>query len=242
MTYILGYILVLALCAVRRASPDGNQPARTKPQNWKWNCPAATRRTERRGQARLPEIPGAQPIAVDAAAGRSVGEIEKQIGSRVVIERIVRNGEDVEPTARCEIAGRRRNPARGPDRGDHRRRDRCSVRRSTGEHLMRTISRRTRWTSSCRPVTCTAGHCRRSLIASATRRGVFLRSLTRQGREVPITPATRIYIGDIMTLVGASDDIKRHRSRKSGNASTRDRTDIAFLAIRSRGRPGWLVC
>ena len=35
-------------------------------------------------------------------------------------------------------------------------------------------------------------------------RGVFLRALTRHGQEVPITPATRIYVGDVMTLVGLS--------------------------------------
>ena len=39
----------------------------------------------------------ARAYHVAAAAGRTVGEIEQQIGQRVVVERIVRDGEDVEP-------------------------------------------------------------------------------------------------------------------------------------------------
>jgi len=35
-------------------------------------------------------------------------------------------------------------------------------------------------------------------------RGVFLRALTRMGREVPLSPDTRIYVGDVMTLVGST--------------------------------------
>src|SRR5258708_25526911 len=32
-------------------------------------------------------------------------------------------------------------------------------------------------------------------------RGVFLRGLTRMGREAPLSPDTRTYVGDVMTLV-----------------------------------------
>ena len=34
--------------------------------------------------------------------------------------------------------------------------------------------------------------------------GVFLRDLTRRGQEVPLTPMARVYLGDVMTLVGAT--------------------------------------
>jgi len=40
-------------------------------------------------------------------------------------------------------------------------------------------------------------------------RGVFLRSLTRMGREVPLSADTRIYVGDVMTLVGSTRNIER---------------------------------
>ncbi|MES1148591.1 MAG: transporter, partial [Bradyrhizobium guangdongense] len=54
--------------------------------------------------------------------------------------------------------------------------------------------------------------------------------LTRMGREVPLSPDTRVYVGDVMTLVGST----RHIERAAGNIGqilrTGDRTDIAFLA------------
>ena len=44
-------------------------------------------------------------------------------------------------------------------------------------------------------------------------RGVFLRSLTRMGREVPLSPETQFYVGDVMTLVGSTRNIDRAASK-----------------------------
>ena len=41
-------------------------------------------------------------------------------------------------------------------------------------------------------------------------RGVFLRDLTRRGaRGAALTPDTKLYVGDVMTLVGATHDVER---------------------------------
>ncbi len=61
-------------------------------------------------------------------------------------------------------------------------------------------------------------------------RGVFLRDLTRRGQEVPLTPETRIYVGDVMTLVGATHDVERAAAKVGQVLRYGDRTDIAFLA------------
>jgi putative transport protein len=61
-------------------------------------------------------------------------------------------------------------------------------------------------------------------------RGVFLRALTRLGQEVPITPGTRIYIGDVMTLVGFSSDLGRVIPKVGQPIRSNERTDIAFIA------------
>jgi putative transport protein len=61
-------------------------------------------------------------------------------------------------------------------------------------------------------------------------RGVFLRELTRRGQEVPVTPDTRIYVGDVMTLVGATHDAERAAAKVGQVLRYGDRTDIAFLA------------
>jgi putative transport protein len=62
-------------------------------------------------------------------------------------------------------------------------------------------------------------------------RGVFLRELTSRGQEVPITPGTRIYVGDVMTLAGLTHDLNRLVPYVGQPFRSSDRTDIAFLAI-----------
>jgi AspT/YidE/YbjL antiporter-like protein len=61
-------------------------------------------------------------------------------------------------------------------------------------------------------------------------RGVFLRDLTRMGQEVPLTPETRIYLGDIMTLVGATRDVERAAAKVGQVLRYGDKSDVAFLA------------
>jgi putative transport protein len=61
-------------------------------------------------------------------------------------------------------------------------------------------------------------------------RGVFLRDLTRRGQEVPLTPETRIYVGDVMTPVGATHDAERAAAKVGEVPRYGDRADIAFLA------------
>ena len=54
--------------------------------------------------------------------------------------------------------------------------------------------------------------------------------MLRQGHEVPIGPATRIYVGDVMSLVGLTRDLNRVLPRVGQALRGSDRTDIAFLA------------
>jgi putative transport protein len=61
-------------------------------------------------------------------------------------------------------------------------------------------------------------------------RGIFLRALTRMGRKVPLSPETRIYVGDVMTLVGSTRNIERAAAKVGQILRAGDRTDIAFLA------------
>jgi AspT/YidE/YbjL antiporter-like protein len=62
-------------------------------------------------------------------------------------------------------------------------------------------------------------------------RGVFLRSLTRLGQEVPLSPGTRIYIGDVMTLVGLSQDLSRAAAKVGQVLRSGDRIDVAFAGF-----------
>jgi AspT/YidE/YbjL antiporter-like protein len=60
-------------------------------------------------------------------------------------------------------------------------------------------------------------------------RGVFLSKLTRHGRDVPLSPETRIYVSDVMTLVGIAKDIEKVAASVGAIVSVSDRTDIAFV-------------
>jgi AspT/YidE/YbjL antiporter-like protein len=62
-------------------------------------------------------------------------------------------------------------------------------------------------------------------------RGVFLRALRRHGQDVPLTPGTRVYVGDVMTLVGASHDLNRVAPKLGQVLRIGDRIDVAFVAL-----------
>jgi len=166
---------------------------------------------------------------VTTAAGRTVSEIEAQIGLRAVIERVLRGGQDVEvdacsrlepgdeillagPSAVIVVAA----SAIGPE--------------IEGEHVMRSVP------GQVLDVFVTArdlhGRKLEEIVERLGRKahGVFLRALSRRGLEVPVGPGTRIYIGDVMTLVGLTKDLDRVVPRVGQAFRSTDKTDIAYLA------------
>ena len=228
VTYILGYILVLLYVPFVAPRLMG---INLKDEATKLEIELAGGEGEPKAGGKLVYRKfQARAYRVAAAAGRSVGEIEKQIGSRVVIERIVRDGEDVEPTLDTKLQAGDEILLAGPTAVIIAARSLLGP-EIEGEHVMRKVNG-----ESVDVLVSSRDLHGRSLQEIVDRvgdkaRGVFLSALTRHGREVPISPATRIYIGDIMTLVGASNDIKRIVPKVGQPLSTRDRTDIAFLAI-----------
>jgi putative transport protein len=62
-------------------------------------------------------------------------------------------------------------------------------------------------------------------------RGVFLKKLTRVGEPMPLSPATRIERGDVMTLVGAMRDVER-AAKNLGYADRQTvMTDMIFVGL-----------
>ncbi len=166
---------------------------------------------------------------VSRAEGRTVNEIEIQVGRRAVIERILRNGQDVEPLADTTLRAGDEILLAGPS----------SVIIAAalmigpeieGEHVMRSIA------GDVLEVFVTARSLHGRTLAEIvdrigdTAHGVFLRALTRQGQDVPVTPGTRIYVGDVVTLVALNQDLNRLVPRIGQPIRLADRTDIAFFA------------
>src|SRR5215813_2504382 len=225
VTYILGYILVLLFvpfvapllmgvnlkqeAAKLEAALLGGAPA--KPGNLLY----------KKFQVRA--------YQVSNAAGRTVNEIEFQIGRRAVVERILRHGKDMELRPDTKLQTGDEILLAGPSTVIVAAASLVGL-EIEGEHVMRSVP------GEVVDVFVTARDLHgRTLNEIANRvgdtaRGVFLRALTRRGQDVPITPGTQIYVGDVLTLVALNEALKRVVPRVGQALRASDRTDIAFLA------------
>jgi len=155
-------------------------------------------------------------------------ELEEEIGSRTVIERIVRQGADIEPHLDTAlevgddivIAGRTAAIVARPAIGTEIDADDILT-AIPGNVLDVLVDSRELHGRSIQQVASRVGD---------DARGVFLRTLTRMGREVPLSAETRVYVGDVMTLVGSTRNIERAAGQVGQILRSGDRTDIAFLA------------
>jgi putative transport protein len=172
----------------------------------------------------------ARAYRVVMAAGQTVGAVEDRIGQRVVVERIVRNAHDVDPGRRTVLEAGDEIVLAGPSITLVRAGASIGpevegaevLREVQGDALGVLVNSRALHGRSLTEIVNLVGE---------DARGVFLRDLTRQGQEVPLTPETRIYLGDIMTLVGATRDVERAATKVGQVLRYGDRSDIAFLAI-----------
>jgi AspT/YidE/YbjL antiporter-like protein len=171
----------------------------------------------------------ARAYRVSTAAGRTVKDIEEEIGSRTVVERIVRDGADVEPRLDTilesgddiVIAGRTASlVAAKPVIGKEIDADEI-LKAIPGNVINVLVDSRDLHGRSIKEIAERVGN---------DARGVYLRTLTRMSREVPLGPDTRVYVGDVMTLVGSTRNIERAATKVGQILRSGDRADIAFLA------------
>jgi len=226
VTYILGYILVLLyvpLVAPRLMGVNLKQEAQKLEAELSGGAePKEKNLLYRKFQARA--------YQVSRAAGKTVSEIERQIGRRVVIERILRGEKDIEPSpdARLQagdeilLAGPTAaivdaHPVVGPEIEGER-----VMRAVPGEVVEVLVASRELHGRALGEIVERVGE---------DARGVFLRGLTRHGQDVPLTPLTRIYVGDVMTLVGLARDLYRVVPKVGQVLRAGDRIDIAFLGF-----------
>jgi aspartate-alanine antiporter len=227
VTYICGYILVLLyipLVAPRLMGVD------LKEEAVKLEAALSSYGPQKPGNLLYRKFQ-ARAYTVATPAGRTVAEVEAQIGRRAVIERILRNGGDVdvEPRALVTLAAGDEVLLAGPS-GVIVAAAHTIGPEIEGEHVMRSVP------GSVAEVFVTARGLHGRTLAEIVddlgkaAHGVFLRALTRRAQEVPVTPGTRIYVGDVMTLVGLDKDLDRVLPKVGQALRSSDRTDIAFLA------------
>ncbi|MGY4306374.1 putative transport protein [Bradyrhizobium sp. USDA 4369] len=225
VTYVLGYVLTLIyvpLLAPKVMRIDLKAEAKKLEAELAGGEPPKTQSLHyRKFQARA--------YRVSAAAGRTVKAVEAEIGSRTVIERIVRRAADVEPHVDTVLETGDDIVIAGPTAAIVTARSVIGPEIDADEILKAIpgnvidvlVDNRELHGRSLQEVVDRVGD---------DARGVFLRTLTRMGREVPLSPDTRLYVGDVMTLVGSTHNIGRAAARVGQMVRSGDRTDIAFLA------------
>jgi putative transport protein len=225
VTYICGYIFVLLFVPFVAPRLMGinlkSEAAKLETELLGGAAPKANNLIYRRLQARAYRVAG--------AAGRTVAEMEGEIGHRASIERILRGDQDVElrpntplqagdeilvagPTAAMVVAGNMIGPEIHGD---------SVMGAVAGEVIDVVVSSREIHGRTLADIVDRFGD---------AARGVFLRDLTRHGQAVPVTPNTVIYVGDVMTLIGINRDLKRVAAKLGQVMSSRDRVDVAFVA------------
>jgi aspartate-alanine antiporter len=225
VTYICGYILVLLFVPFVAPRLMGvnlkEEAAKLEAALSGGAAPKPGNLLYRKFQARA--------YQVSKAAGRMVGEIEAQIGRRAVVERILRCGEDVEPRPDTKLQPGDEILLAGPSAVIVAVASMIGP-EIEGEHVMRSVP------GEALDVFVTARDLHGRTLSEIvdrigdTARGAFLRSITRQGQEVPVTPGTRIYVGDVLTLVGLNQALNRLVPRVGQPIRSMDRTDIAYFA------------
>ena len=225
VTYVLGYILTLLFVpfvAPKLMRIDLKKEAAKLEAELSGGAPPKTENLAyRKFQARA--------YRVSAGAGRTVKAIEEEVGSRTVIERIVRKGVDVPPNLDTILEAGDDVVIAGPTAAIVAAKpvigneiDADEILRSIPGNVVEVlVDSRKLHGRSIKDVAERVGD---------NARGVFLRALTRMGREVPLSPDTRIYVGDVMTLVGNTRNIERAAAHVGQILRAGDRTDIAFLA------------
>jgi aspartate-alanine antiporter len=225
VTYICGYIFVLLFVPFVAPRLMG---VNLKEEAAKLEAELSGGATAKKGNLLYRKFQ-ARAYRVAKAAGWTVSKVQSEIGHRASIERILRAGVDVEVSRDTKLKKDDEILIAGPSAAIVDA-EQIVGPEIEGQHVMESVP------GEALEVFVTAPELHGRTLAEIVdmfgdaAHGVFLRSLTRGGQEVPVAPGTRIYVGDVMTLVALNKDLDRVVPRIGQPIRASDRTDIAYLA------------
>ncbi|MBB1597188.1 aspartate-alanine antiporter [Achromobacter sp. UMC46] len=179
----------------------------------------------------LPRLVGRAHVVKDAD-GMTVADVESQLGGRTVISRILRNGEAVDATPEDTLAtgdivvvlGVRRFALRagsvvGPEiQLPEAHADDLQLSELAIIVSKKAVNGRTMGELAKRP-------------GARRARGVFVQSIVRSGHVLPLTPATVVQYGDLVTLVGTEPELSEAGAALGNELRRSGVTDLVFLAF-----------
>ncbi|CAB3910808.1 MULTISPECIES: aspartate-alanine antiporter [Achromobacter] len=179
----------------------------------------------------LPRLVGRAHVVKDAD-GMKVGDVEAQLGGRTVISRILRDGVAVSATPGDTLAtgdvvvvlGLRRFALRagtvvGPEiQLPEAHADDLQLSELAVIVNQKTVNGHTVGELAQRP------NAKRA-------RGVFVQSIARSGHVLPLTPATVVQYGDLVTLVGTEPELSEAGAALGNELRRSGVTDLVFLAF-----------
>lgn len=181
--------------------------------------------------AALPELVGrAYRVAVGAAAGRTVADIEMAQADMITIERIRRAGKAMEPRPDVMldaddivlVVGRREvmvvaAPLIGEEVADT---DGISV-----------VMQNRQGVFARKGMNHTTIAAMRSTVDRDLRHGVFVQEIHRAGQPLPILPETQLEHGDVITFYGSPQDTKRAVDAAGYELPKTDKTDFIYMGV-----------
>ncbi|MGE8567266.1 MAG: aspartate-alanine antiporter [Achromobacter sp.] len=179
----------------------------------------------------LPRLVGRAHVVKDAD-GMKVGDVEAQLGGRTVISRILRNGEAVNATPEdtlvtgdvVVVLGLRRFALRaGSVVGPEILLPEAHAEDLQMSELAVIVNKKAVNGTSMGELAKRPG-ARRA-------RGVFVQSIMRSGHLLPLTPATVVQYGDLVTLVGTEPELSEAGAALGNELRRSGITDLVFLAF-----------
>ncbi|WP_327092837.1 aspartate-alanine antiporter [Nonomuraea sp. NBC_01738] len=177
----------------------------------------------------LPQIVG-RVQRVSVAAGRTVAQVEADLGERASVERLRRDGAlvDYGPDTVLEagdqvvVVGLREEALKadaviGPEL-------------PAGEDLDLDLEVAEVLLTDSTYSGDTLGKLREEL-PEDTKHGVYIRTITRMDNELPVRPGTQINTGDVLTITGLKSDVARVVGKIGAQINTGVKADFVFISV-----------